>query len=89
MKILYSLFRHLTEVIFPALAFQFGWDTYNDKDIKLRICNALRVSVPVHPNRSVTSTLVLKKIVALCYEIKENPVLFMFLESSYLVSLHT
>jgi hypothetical protein len=79
MKILFSLFRHLTEVVFPQLAMEYGWDTYNDKDIKVRLCTALGISVPVHPARTNISSADMKRLVALCYQIKDNPLIFLFL----------
>jgi len=79
MKLLFSHYRHLTEVVFPQLAIKYGWDTCNEKDIKVRLCKALNINVPIHPSRHYTTTPEMKRLVELCFDIKDNPLIFLFI----------
>jgi hypothetical protein len=79
MKILFNLFRHFTEVVFPALAVRYGWQVIHEKDIKVTLCKAIGMSVPVHPARCYTNTTDLKRLLTLCYDIEANPCIFLFL----------
>lgn len=74
MKLLYSFYKHLTEVVLPRLALEHKWDVYGEKDIQLRLCNYLGIKhPPSHPSRNMITSKQLKDLVILCYELQSNP----------------
>lgn len=79
MKLLFSHFRFLTEILLPKLAIEYKWPVIHEADIKTRICSAIGVPVPAFPSRTQISTHDLKQVIALCYKIVDNPLIFLFL----------
>ena len=79
MKLAFSHFRYLTEVVLPALAVANNWPIIHEADIKVRICSAVGAPVPAFPSRTQISVYDLKQVLSLCYRIVENPSLFLSL----------
>lgn len=80
MKLLYSLWKHLTEVVFPQLALEYNWGVYGERDIQLRLAHAVGLKDrPVYPLRNTIPTQKMKELVWLATQVASNPFLFLFL----------
>lgn len=81
MKLLYNQWKHITEVLFPKLAQEYKWTIINDKDIQLFLAKLVGLDFPPpHPSRHFASTKQMKELLAICYDILDNPVLFVLME---------
>jgi hypothetical protein len=81
MKLLFSFFRHYTEVRFPALASLYNWPVSGEREIKVILCNHLSITTyPTHPSRAVIPRQDMQRLVSLCKEIEKDPSLFASLQ---------
>ena len=76
MKVLFNHYKHYTEVIFPALALRYKWVAWGEPAIQEILCNHLGIPVPRYPSRRTTHPRDLRRLVALCQQIANNPSLF-------------
>lgn len=82
MKLLFSFYKHLTEVILPQIALRHKWDVYGEKDIQHILCRHLGIKhPPTHPTRQFISPQELKALVVLCYDLTEDPSLWNSIQS--------